>query len=64
MTNVNYKIVYSLKIHIGLQARGFQCVTEMQNPNNKQFNCWVYEDTPEFRQAFYVLAAKGGCKDG
>lgn len=47
MSNVKYKIIYSLKIHIALQNKGFNYITEMKNPNNSNFNCWVYEETPE-----------------
>ena len=47
MSNIKYKIIYSLKIHIALQAQGFKSETEMKNPYNPRFNCWVYEETPE-----------------
>jgi hypothetical protein len=30
----------------------------MKNPNNPRFNCWVYEETPAFLEAFD--AALGG----
>jgi hypothetical protein len=48
MSNSNLKIIYSLKVHIALQVRGFEYLTEMKNPNNKLLNCWVYEETPQF----------------
>lgn len=48
----NVKIIYSLKIHIELGKRGFHFITEMRNPKNSQFNCWVYEATPELLKAF------------
>ena len=51
----NVKIIYSLKLHIKLQKLGFHYLTEMKNPFNNQFNCWVYESTEEFLQAFDVL---------
>ena len=47
MSNAKYKIIYSLQIHIKLQALGFTYVTEMKNPKNPKFNCWVYEETEE-----------------
>lgn len=59
MSNVKYKIIYSLKIHIALQNQGFNYITEMKNPNNSKFNCWVYEETPELLQAFDALIRKG-----
>ena len=52
MSNQNLKVVYSLKMHIALQNKGFQYLTEMKNPNNTKFNCWVYAATPEFLEAF------------
>lgn len=58
MSNIKYKIIYSLKIHIALQAQGFSAQTEMKNPNNPRFNCWVYEETPELLEAFDALLIK------
>jgi hypothetical protein len=34
MSNSKVKIIYSLRIHIALQQMGFQCQTEMKNPQN------------------------------
>ena len=59
MLNSKLKIVYSLRIHIALQQQGFNCVSEMKNPQNPQFNCWVYVETPELLEAFDALI-KGG----
>ena len=61
MSNAKYKIIYSLQIHIALQALGFTHETEMKNPKNPRFNCWVYEDTPELLKAFDSLV-KGGSR--
>lgn len=55
MSNQNVKVIYSLKIHIALQQQGFQYLTEMKNPNNPRFNCWVYEETPDLQAAFDAL---------
>ena len=63
MSNVKRKIVYSLWIHIELQAQGFNYITEMKNPKDSRYNCWVYEETPEFLKAFYTLV-EGGRKNG
>ena len=52
MSNSKLKIIYSLRIHIALQKQGFNCISEMKNPQNSQFNCWVYEETPELLEAF------------
>lgn len=59
MSNTKYKIIYSLQIHIALQAQGFIHETEMKNPKNPRFNCWVYEETPELLQAFDKLVRGG-----
>ena len=59
MSNINYKIIYSLKIHIALQAQGFEYLTEMKNPKDKRFNCWVYEETPALKEAFDALVREG-----
>lgn len=62
MTNANYKVVYSLRVHLALQRMGFNFETEMKNPQRPQFNCWVYLRTPEFITAFEKLI--GGSKNG
>lgn len=59
MSNVNIKIIYSLRIHIALQKMGFVYITEMKNPNNPKFNCWVYEETPALLEAFDKLVSEG-----
>lgn len=59
MSNIKYKIIYSLQIHIALQAQGFTHETEMKNPKNPRFNCWVYEETPELLKAFDKLVRGG-----
>lgn len=61
MSNAKYKIIYSLQLHIALQALGFVHETEMKNPKNPRFNCWVYEETPELLKAFDSLV-KGGSR--
>lgn len=55
MSNQKFKVVYSLRMHLELQRLGFKCLTEMKNPQNPQFNCWVYEQTPEFLMKFDEL---------
>ena len=63
MSNAKYKIIYSLQLHIALQALGFAHETEMKNPNNPRFNCWVYAETPEFLKAFDALLGGGRYDD-
>lgn len=52
MSKQNFKIIYSLRIHLRLQEMGFKYLTEMKNPQNMRFNCWVYEATPQLLEAF------------
>ena len=59
MPNSKVKIVYSLRIHIGLQQLGFSYITEMKNPKNPHLNCWVYQETPAFLKAFDSLVKEG-----
>lgn len=59
MSNLNIKIIYSLRIHIKLQRMGFKYITEMKNPQNPRFNCWVYEETDELLKAFDNLVKEG-----
>lgn len=63
MSNTNYKIIYTLSLHIALQQQGFKYITEMKNPKNLNYNCWVYEATPEFLQAFNSLVKGEGSND-
>ena len=52
MSKQNFKIIYSLRIHLKLQEMGFKYLTEMKNPQNMRFNCGVYEATPQLLEAF------------
>lgn len=63
MSNSNVKIIYSLKLHIALQKQGFICLTEMKNPYNPQYNCWVYAATADFLAAFDALISGGAAND-
>ena len=60
MSNLNVKIIYSLKLHIALRQLGFKYVTEMRNPKDMRYSCWVYEATPEFLEAFDKLLREAG----
>lgn len=64
MSNTNYKVIYTLALHIELQKQGFKYITEMKNPQNHRYNCWVYEATPEFLEVFKRLTEKGGSSNG
>ena len=59
MSNANVKIIYSLRIHLALLQQGFQYITEMRNPQHPQWNCWVYEETPELLDILSELMEEG-----
>ena len=54
-----YRIVYSLRIKIGLQKLGFESEAEMDNVYKPPFKCWLYLNTPEFAEAFSRLIEEG-----
>ena len=58
------KIIYSLSIHLELQKRGFKFLTEMKNPRNQNFNCWVYEETPELVKVFDEILTRREFRNG
>ena len=62
MPNTKIKIIYSLRVHLELQRRGFNYETEMKNPQKQQFNCWVYRLTPELSKALSEIL--GGARNG
>ena len=53
--NCQFKIIYSLRLHIKLRSLGFFEVMEMKNPQKPEYNCWVYEATEELLGAFDKL---------
>lgn len=55
MPNSKIKIIYSLRVHIALQKRGFTPIMEMKNPQVNYLNCWVYEQSPEFIHALNAI---------
>lgn len=63
MSNSNFKIIYTLKLHVALQQMGFQYQTEMRNPKYPMYNCWVYEATPAFLDALTRLTSGGQAHD-
>lgn len=63
MSNQKVKIIYSLKVHIELQKRGFSPLVEMKNPNNPRYNCWVYAETTDLLSAFDAVLKGGNGND-
>lgn len=61
--NLSYKVIYSLRIHLYLQEKGFFPLSEMKNPKKPQFNCWVYEASPEFLEVFSAYLEEN-CEGG
>ena len=64
MSNQKYKVVYSLRMELALEKLGFKAVSVMPNPRIPAFNCWVYEETPAFLEAFDKFIREGDNKDG
>lgn len=58
-----YKVIYSLRIRIELQQKGFEPIMELINQYNPHFKCWRYIDSPEFEQALNEIRT-GGREDG
>lgn len=49
--NTNNKIIYSLRVCIELQKRGFKPILDMKNPYKANLTCWVFEETEAFQKA-------------
>lgn len=62
MPNSKLKVIYSLRVHIALQQQGFCPVSEMKNPSNPKYNCWVYLESPELLAALDALMKEGDRK--
>lgn len=44
-------IVYTLRLTRYLQRQGFRFLHTIQDTSNPDFKNWVFEDTPELREA-------------
>lgn len=53
------KIIYSMRVMLQLQAKGFQYLTIMPNPQHPEYNCWVYELTEELEKALDEILGGG-----
>lgn len=60
----NKQIIYSLKVVNELIKRGFTPSLTMPNPIKPQFNCWVFDVTPEFQSAVDDVLGKRGRQYG
>lgn len=54
MPNAN-KIIYSLRIYLGLKEMGIEPIATTSNPQKPNFMCWIYKKTKEFEEALEVL---------
>ncbi len=53
------KIIYSMRVMLQLQAKGFKYLTIMPNPQHPEYNCWVYELTDELCAALDEILGGG-----
>lgn len=53
-----YQIVYSKKLTELLMERGFIFDKVAPNPQYPQYNCWLFENTDEFRKVFEELVCQ------
>ena len=59
-TNADIQVIYSFRIKTLLGLRGFQPISETENPKDSRYKCWVFEASPAFLEAFIELAGKEG----
>ena len=52
------KIIYTKWLAYELRKLGFRIIRVEVNPNKPQFDCYVFEDTIEFRKAFNLIVSK------
>lgn len=53
------KIIYSMRVMLILQQKGFEPLATMPNPQHPEFNCWVYELTQELQTALDEILGGG-----
>lgn len=53
------KIIYSANIMTKLVEKGFMPIATMPNPRYPQYNCWIFEVTPEFSVALNEVLGDG-----
>ena len=49
------KIIYSKRIAVELRKRGFKILEVQVNEYHPEFNCWVFEASPELFKALDEL---------
>lgn len=53
---MNEKIVYMGWIAYELKKRGFKYKRIEINPNRPEYNCYIYDETPELLKAFTEIS--------
>ena len=53
------KVVYSLRIYLELNKRGFAPIATTPNPKQPHLMCWIYEKTPELITALDEIIGGG-----
>lgn len=48
--------VYTRRIALELRKQGFKILSVGINETNPYYNVWIFEDTPDFKEAFLQLA--------
>lgn len=55
------KIIYSKRVMVQLVEAGFIPITTMPNPGHEPMICWIFEITPEFKDALdKILGGQDG----
>lgn len=54
------KVIYSMRVMLALVNKGFKPKSVMPNPRDPQYNCWIYELTPELQEALDEIFGGGG----
>lgn len=53
------KVIYSLRVYLALQERGFYPIATTINPQNPKLMCWIYEKDEEFIKALDEILGGG-----
>ena len=56
--NMKEFTVYTRRIAYELRLKGFRILRTEINPKHPQFECWIFEKSPELLAAFEELARK------
>jgi hypothetical protein len=52
------KVIFSKWVAYELRKQGFQILRVEINPNKPEFDCWVFEETPEMLKALTRITNK------